>query len=67
MAAKLYLVAIYDTFKVEWQRLKKLLQATPSWKAVYNNITIGKNEFKNYIKQDKEEWFIWIIVIMDQE
>lgn len=66
MAAKLYVGAIYDTFKVEWQRPKKLLQATASWKAAYNNITIGKNEFKNYIKQDKEERFIWIIVMLDQ-
>lgn len=29
-------------------------------------MTIGKNEFKNYIKQDKEERFIWIIVMLDQ-
>ena len=47
--------------------MKKLLQATASWKAAYNNITVGEDEFKNYIKQDKEEWFIWIIVVLDQE
>ena len=47
--------------------MKKLLQATASWKAAYNNITVEENEFKNYIKQDKEEWFIWIIVVLDQE